>query len=69
MTQNLRFQKASAEIDELKEAIEDLDKAQTDLADYFCEEASSFKIEECFRSLHSFTIKFKKVCTYMTWSS
>lgn len=37
-----------------------LDKVRTQLADFFCEDVGSFKIEECFRIFHSFTLKFKQ---------
>ncbi len=38
-----------------------LEKLQVDLAEFFCEDAVSFKIEECFKSLESFCNKFKQV--------
>ena len=53
--------KASQELDGLNAAMEELAKAQEELAEYFCEDAKTFKIEECFKSLGSFCAKFKKV--------
>lgn len=41
--------------------MEDLEKAEKDLADYFCEDHASFHIDECFKSLAGFFAKFKKV--------
>lgn len=29
------------------------------LADFFCEDVNTFKLEECFRIVHSFCMKFK----------
>lgn len=29
------------------------------LADFFCEDVNTFKLEECFRIVHSFCLKFK----------
>jgi len=39
----------------------ELESSQTELADFFCEDANSFKVDECFKSLWSFCVKFKKV--------
>lgn len=44
----------------LKQYMGELDEVKRDLADYFCEDVSSFKLEECFRILHNFCIKFKQ---------
>ena len=40
--------------------MEDLAKIQGELAEFFCEDPKSFKIEECFKSFHQFTSNFKK---------
>jgi hypothetical protein len=29
------------------------------LADFFCEDVNTFKLEECFRIVHNFCMKFK----------
>ena len=60
---NAFLPKAKEELEDLKVAMEDLQKSQTDLAEYFCEDPAGFKIEECFKSLGSFCSKFKKVTT------
>jgi len=49
---------SKAEIECLKEAMDDLTKMQTDLAEFFCED-KSFKIEECFRAFLKFNNNFK----------
>ena len=58
---NAFLPKAKEELEDLKVAMEDLQKSQTELAEYFCEDPTGFKIEECFKSLGSFCSKFKKV--------
>ncbi|KAL1491996.1 hypothetical protein ABEB36_012506 [Hypothenemus hampei] len=37
-----------------------LDTVRMQLAEFFCEDHASFKMEECFRIFHSFTCKFKQ---------
>ena len=54
------FQYASKELECLKNAMEDLSKLQVDLAEFFCEDSKSFKIEECFKAFHLFINNFKK---------
>ena len=39
----------------------DLEQTQAELAEFFCEDANSFKLDECFKSLWGFCVKFKKV--------
>lgn len=54
-------QYASKELSVLSQAMADLETLQTDLAEFFCEDPATFKIEECFRSLGNFSHKFKQV--------
>merc|ERR1719232_1587293 len=51
---------ASKELECLKNAMEDLSKLQVDLAEFFCEDSKSFKIEECLKAFHLFINNFKK---------
>ena len=44
----------------MKEGIESLSELRTELAEFFCEDAKSFRIEDCFMSLGSFCSKFKQ---------
>lgn len=37
-----------------------LENVRRQLADFFCEDINSFKLEECFRIFHSFYCKFKQ---------
>ena len=55
------FQKASRELDGVKEGMEEVVKMETEIAEFFCEDATSFKLEECFKSLWGFCVKFRKV--------
>ena len=43
----------------LQQDMEELESVRKSLADFFCEDASTFKLEECFKVFHSFCIKFK----------
>lgn len=47
------------ELECLKDAMKDLNKMQTDLAEFFCEDANTFRIEECFRAFLKFNNSFK----------
>ena len=40
--------------------MEQLDKMSAEIAEFFCEDGNSFKIEECYKSLASFCNKFKQ---------
>ena len=40
--------------------MEDLTKLQADLAEFFCEDSKTFKLEECFKSFYQFINNFKK---------
>ena len=60
-TFSFSFQYASKELSVLKEGMEELEKSASELAEFFCEDPTSFKIEECFKSLAGFFAKFKKV--------
>jgi len=54
------FQFAEQAVNVLKHYMGELDEVKRDLANYFCEDVSAFKLEECFRILHTFCIKFKQ---------
>merc|ERR1719510_873212 len=51
---------ASKELECLKNAMEDLSKLQGELAEFFCEDPKSFRIEECFKAFQQFINNFKK---------
>ena len=62
------FQYASKQVQGMKEGMSQLEKIQSDLAEFFCEEVASFKIDECFKSFAGFNAKLKQVinCVLMT---
>ncbi len=64
-----RNQEASSDLDGLKSAMSDLERTEKEVAEFFCEDAVSFKLEECFKSLWGFCVKFKKVTTLFSTSS
>lgn len=43
----------------LENEIKDLINLKDQLAEFFCEESASFKLEECFKVFHNFCEKFK----------
>ena len=47
----------------MKKRMEELKQTKIDLAEFFCEDASAFKLEECYKSLASFCSKFKQAVT------
>jgi len=51
---------ASKELECLKNAMEDLTKIQEELAEFFCEDPKSFKLEECYKAFLQFNNNFKK---------
>ena len=54
------LQFASGEVSRMKEGIDSLSTLRNELAEFFCEDPKSFKIEDCFKSLSSFCSKFSK---------
>ena len=54
------LQYASGEVSVMKERMESLKEIKTDLAEFFCEDANAFKLEDCYKSLASFCAKFKQ---------
>lgn len=51
---------AGNDVSKLQNELKRLDTVRQQLAEFFCEDLSSFKIEECFRIFHAFTCKFKQ---------
>lgn len=44
----------------LKRDMEELEEVRRSLAEFFCEDANSFKLEECFRVFQQFCQRFKQ---------
>ena len=42
----------------MADSIKSIDKLRKDLAEFLCEDASTFKLEECFKIFHTFGAKF-----------
>lgn len=57
------LQFAKDDLSELQEDLKDIESLKLELADFFCEDPSSFKLEECFSVLNTFCIRFKKAIT------
>ncbi|XP_030750836.1 inverted formin-2 [Sitophilus oryzae] len=54
---------AQNEVANVQRELKRLDIVRKQLADFFCEDSNSFKIEECFRVFHGFYSKFKQAIT------
>ncbi|KAG0729121.1 FH2 domain-containing protein 1 [Chionoecetes opilio] len=51
------LQVAANDLVSLKEGVEEVERVRLEVAEYFCEDAGSFKLEECFRVMYSFCCK------------
>ncbi|XP_071572606.1 uncharacterized protein Form3 isoform X2 [Temnothorax nylanderi] len=54
------LQMAEQEMAQLKRDMEELEGVRRSLAEFFCEDTNTFKIEECFRIFHQFCQKFNQ---------
>lgn len=45
---------------QLKRNMEELEGVRRTLAEFFCEDINTFKIEECFKIFHQFCLKFNQ---------
>ncbi|XP_062577150.1 formin-J-like isoform X1 [Saccostrea cucullata] len=54
------LQEAKSEIDDLQEDLKDIESLRHELADFFCEDIKTFKLEEAFRTMQTFCERFKK---------
>ena len=45
---------------ELDEDLDEMEELRKELAEYFCEDSSSFKLEDTIKIFHAFCEKFKK---------
>lgn len=51
---------AEQEMAQLKRDMEELEGVRRSLAEFFCEDTNTFKIEECFKIFHQFCQKFNQ---------
>ena len=51
----------------MKDAMKQLEEVEAELAEFFCEDNTSFRLDECYKSLNGFFNKFKKVKSYLTY--
>lgn len=51
---------AEQEVSTLQHDLQELELVRKTLAEFFCEDPSTFKIEECFKIFHGFCVKFKQ---------
>jgi len=57
---NFCLQMAEQEMAQLKRDMEELEGVRRSLAEFFCEDTNTFKIEECFKIFHQFCQKFNQ---------
>lgn len=53
-------QMAEREMSQLKRDMEELEGVRRTLAEFFCEDSNTFKLEECYRVFHQFCQKFNQ---------
>ncbi len=51
---------AEREVSMLQRGMKEIEALRIQLAEFFCEDPSSFKLEECFKIFHNFCEKFKQ---------
>lgn len=51
---------AEHEVNILQRDMNELENVRKRLADFFCEDINTFKLEECFRIFHGFCHKFRQ---------
>ncbi len=54
------IQEARKTMEELDEDLEEMEELKKELAEYFCEDVGSFRLEETIKIFHTFCEKFKK---------
>lgn len=54
------LQMAHTEVQHLQEDFKELDIVRMELADFFCEDRDSFKLEECYKLFHGFCQRFRQ---------
>ncbi|XP_043277907.1 uncharacterized protein form3 [Venturia canescens] len=54
------LQMAEREMSQLKRDMEELEGVRRTLAEFFCEDSNTFKLEECYRVFHQFCQKFNQ---------
>lgn len=54
------LQMAEQEVSGLQRDMEELETMRKTLSEFFCEDSTTFKLEECFRVFHGFCVKFRQ---------
>lgn len=53
------FKEAEIKISNMESYFQSVESTKTDLASFFCEEVSTFKIEDCFKIIYTFINKWR----------
>lgn len=51
---------AEQEVAALQKDMDELESVRRSLAEFFCEDPATFKLEDCFKILHGFCVKFRQ---------
>lgn len=51
---------AEREVNSLQSDMKNLEEQRKRLSDFFCEDSTSFKLEECFKVFHGFCTRFRQ---------
>ncbi|XP_021954414.1 FH2 domain-containing protein 1 isoform X2 [Folsomia candida] len=54
------FQEARLQIEDLEDHLLEVELSRVDLAQFFCEDLQTFKLEDCFKILHSFIVRWNQ---------
>jgi len=62
------FKYASEQIGNLKQGLQQLEEVQSSLSEFFCEDKSTFKIDECCKQFAAFTSALKQVTKLQSYN-
>jgi len=60
MTEGYYVQKAHGELTVIDTKMSKLDQLRVELAEFFCEDAKTFRLDDCVKTFHEFFEKFQK---------
>jgi len=62
-------QKADETLTVVDAKMSKLEEMRLELAEFFCEDAKTFRLDDCIKTFHEFFDKFHKATQVCTWSS
>ena len=61
------LQVSSTDLNSLKEGLQEVEKVKQTVAEYFCEDPNSFKLEECFKIFSNFCQRLENFINKLYW--